>query len=157
MFLSSYTIIFFVKKLIFSNVYFTEYDIRMFLCFQLRKAPSITYVRNWQGMSSKMRTTVYRGKGCHASCVRTHLHYLFSYFWQHFYPIVSRFVYGNLTLSLLKKDVFVRNGYFSPSLYCHEISFFCETMLAKTLLILIKQNLKYNLYLSMIPYFVKIL
>ena len=50
------------------------------------------------------------GEGYHASCVRTHLHYLFSCFCL----MVSCFIGRNLTLSSFKKSVFVRNGYFSP-------------------------------------------
>ena len=49
------------------------------------------------------------GRGCHASFVRTHLHYLLSCFWLHFCLIVSCFICRNLTLPLFKKDVFVRN------------------------------------------------
>ena len=36
-------------------------------------------------------------------------------FWQYFGLTVSRFICRNLTLPLLKKDVFVRSGYFSPT------------------------------------------
>ena len=50
------------------------------------------------------------GGGYHASCVRTHLHYLFSCFCL----MVSCFICRNLTLPSFKKGVFVRNGYFSP-------------------------------------------
>ena len=49
------------------------------------------------------------GERYHASCVRTHLHYLFLYFCL----MVSCFIYRNLTLPLFKKGVFVRNCYFS--------------------------------------------
>ena len=68
---------------------------------------------NWwkMGRSPKMWTTLCRGRGCHASCVS----YLFSSFWQHFCLTVSCFVCRNLALSLFKKDMFVRNGYFSPT------------------------------------------
>ena len=50
------------------------------------------------------------GEGYHVSCVRTHLHYLFSCFCL----MVSRFICRNLTLPLFKKGVFVKNDYFSP-------------------------------------------
>ena len=83
--------------------------------FWLRKGPSIKYVRNCleDGLSSKMCKAAYRGRGCHALCVRTHLHYLLSCFWQHFYLIVFRFICRNLTLPFFKKDMFITNGYFS--------------------------------------------
>ena len=69
-----------------------------------------------------MRRAAYRVRGCHVLCVRTHLHFLFLYFWQHFCLIVSCFFGRNLALSLFKKDIFVREGYFN---FCrHEISFF---------------------------------
>ena len=41
-----------------------------------------------------------------------HLHKLFSCFWQHFCRILSCFICKNVTLPLLKKDVFVRNAIF---------------------------------------------
>ena len=50
------------------------------------------------------------GERYHASCIRTHLHYLFSCFCL----MVSCFICRNLTLPSLKKGVFVRNGCFSP-------------------------------------------
>ena len=50
---------------------------------------------------------------CHKSCVCRHLHHFLS-FWQLFF-IVSCFISRNLALPLFKKDVFVRNDYFSPS------------------------------------------
>ena len=52
----------------------------------------------------------YRGRGCHALCVRKHLN--FSFFCSIF-VLVSCFICRNLTLPSFKKDVFVRNGYFS--------------------------------------------
>ena len=113
------TIYFFVKKFMFLNNYIsvnTKFEC-LYMFFWLRNGPSIKYVRYWwgNGESSKMRTAVYRGSECHASCLRTHLHYLFSCFWQHFCLKVSCFIFKNLTLPLLKKDVFVRNSYFSPT------------------------------------------
>ena len=74
-----------------------------------------------------MRKAAYRGRECHASCVRTHLHYLFSCFWQHFCLIVSFFICRNLTLSLIKKKcVHQKQLFFSNnvSFCCHEIRFF---------------------------------
>ena len=65
--------------------------------------------------SSIKRTAAYRERECHVSYVRSHLHYFFSCFWQHFCLLLSCFTSRNLTLPLFKKDVFVRNGYFSPT------------------------------------------
>ena len=111
MFISSCTTIYF-----FECLYFSEYDIRMSLyVYWLKNGPSIEYVLVGDGGSSKMRTAAYRRKGCQASCVRTHLHYPFSCFWQDFCLIVSCFICRNLTLLFFKKDAFVRNGYFSPT------------------------------------------
>ena len=50
------------------------------------------------------------GYGYHASCVSTHLHYLFSCFCF----MLSCFVCRNLTFPSFKKGAFVRNCYFSP-------------------------------------------
>ena len=130
--------------------------------FWLRKGPSIKSVRNWKGglggVSSKMRKAAYRGRECHASCVRTHLHYLFSCFWQHFCLIVSCFICRNLTLSLIKKDVFIRTVIFSNKInFCRHQNYFCEAKSAKMLLILIKQYLRYTLDFYIMPYFKKTL
>ena len=92
--------------------------------------------------------------------VETVMLHPFLCFWHHFCLLMYCFICRNLiTLPLFKKDVFVRNGYFSPTSR-HEIVFFhlnnfCEPKLAKTLLILIKQNLRYTLYFNMTPYFEK--
>ena len=71
-----------------------------------------------------MRSAVFRGRVCHALCVRTHLHYLFSFFWQHFCLIVSSFSCWHLTLSLIKKCVgqkqlfyFIMIPYFGKTLH----------------------------------------
>ena len=73
----------------------------LYMLFWLRKEPSFKYVGNWNlvedGGSSKMRTTAYKERGCHGSYVRTHLHYLFSCFWQHFCLTVTCFICRNLT------------------------------------------------------------
>ena len=121
MFISSYNYyLFFRKKIIFLNVYiFSEYDIRISLyVFWLRMGSSIKYVRNWWGMGVIQNAYSFlqgEGRECHASCVRTHLDYLFSYFWQHFCLVVSCFICRNLALPLFKKDVFVRNGNCFPT------------------------------------------
>ena len=95
----------------------------------LRKGSSIKYVHNWRGDkggSDEMRTSAYRGRGCHGSCVRTHLHYAFSCFWQHFCLIVYDFICRNLTLPLFKNDVCQKRLFFSNEInFClYEISFF---------------------------------
>ena len=114
-------------------------------------------------ISSKMRTAACRMRECNATCVRAHLHYLFSCFWQHFCIIVSCFICRNVTLFFFQKRcVHQKRLFFSNEInFCRlEISFFylrvfCGAKLAKTLLILIKQNLRYTLYFRMISYFEK--
>ena len=72
---------------------FSEFDIRIsFYVFWLRNGPLIKHNSCGMGESSKMRTTAYRGRDCQASAVHTHLHHLFSYFWQHFCLLVSCFI-----------------------------------------------------------------
>ena len=92
MFISYYTIIyFFVNNFFFECLYFSEYDIRMFLfAFWLRNRPSIKYVRNQGNGGGHPKG----GERYHASCVRTHLHYLFSCFCH----MVSCFICSNLGL-----------------------------------------------------------
>ena len=67
MFILSYTTIyFFVRNFLFEFLYFSEYDIPMFLfVYWLRNRLSIKYLRNWgngEG-SSRMCTDAYRGGG----------------------------------------------------------------------------------------------
>ena len=115
MLISSYTAIyFFIKNFFFECLYFSEYDIRMFLFvfFWLRNRPSIKYICKWGNGGWRVIQNKYRcvqGEGYHVSCVRTHLHYLFSCFCL----MVSCFICRNLILPLFKRGVFVRNGYFS--------------------------------------------
>ena len=115
MFISSYTtitILFLAKNFFSSNVYISVNTIFecSYLSFSSEKDhPLSMYVtRGMKG--SKMGTGVYRGEGYHASCVRTHLHYLFLYFCL----MVSCFICRILTLSSLKKGAFVKNVYFAP-------------------------------------------
>ena len=87
--------------------------------FLVGKGLLIKYLRNWWvrrggGVIQNAYSCV-QGEGCHASSVRTHLHYLFSYFCQDFCLIMSCFIYRYSTLSLFKKDLFVRNCNFSPT------------------------------------------
>ena len=48
-------------------------------------------------------TAAYRRRVCHAQCVRTNLHYLFSCFRQHSCLIVPSFISRNLALTILRK------------------------------------------------------
>ena len=83
----------------------------MFLfVFWLRNRPSIKYVRGMEGGHPKCVQVRTGGKGYHASCVCTHLRYLFSCFCL----MVSCFICRHLALLSFKKCAFVRNGYFSP-------------------------------------------
>ena len=110
---------FFHKKIFFLNVYISVNTIfeYLFMFFRCKRSHQLsTYATGGvMGGSSRMRTAAYRGRRCHASCVCKHLHYLFSCFWQRFCFIVSCFFCRNWTLPSFKKDVFVRNGYFSPT------------------------------------------
>ena len=108
----------FVHKVIyfFECLYFSKYDIRMYLyVFWLRKVSSVKCVRNWWGdwggrpKCIKLRIGRERVPPHVFSCP------IFSCFWQHFCLILSCFICRNLTLPLIKKDVFIRNGYFSPT------------------------------------------
>ena len=56
-----------------------------------------------------------KGVGVSRSCARTHLYYLFSCFVIIFVLWCLAFICRNLTLLLLKKDVFVRSNSFSPT------------------------------------------
>ena len=115
MFILYYTIIyFFVKIFFYECLYFSEYDIRMFLfVFWLRNRPSFKYVRNKGngGGSFKMFTDKYMGRGIsRVMCMYAFLHYLFSCFCL----MVSCFICRNLNLPLFQKGALARNGYFSP-------------------------------------------
>ena len=148
MFISSYTsIYFFVKNFFFFfNVYISLNTI--FECYYLYFGweighPLSMYVtRGMEGDHPKCAQVRKWGDGYHASCIRKHLHYLFSCFCL----MVSCFICRNLTLPSFKKGVFLKNGYFSPtrliSVVMKEAFFtlncFSKPKLAKTLLILIK-------------------
>ena len=99
-----------------------------FICFLVGKGAIIKYVRNWwgDGGSSIMLTAAYRGRVCHASCVRTHLHYLFSCFCQQFCLIMSCFICTNLILAtfIQRRCIRQKRLFFSNEInFCrHEIS-----------------------------------
>ena len=138
----------------------------MFLfVFWLRKRPSIKYVRN-QGNGGGIIQNVY--KCLHGErCITLHV-YVRTYTRDSFFMFLSYgvfFICRNLTLPTLKKVMFVRSGCFFPmrsiSVAMKQVFFilncFCEPRLAKTVLILIKQNLRYTLNFSVTFYFKKIL
>ena len=113
MFISYCTIIYVFVKIFFECLYFSEYDIRMFLfVFWLKKRPSIKYVRNWGngGGSSKMFTEACRGGG--VSCFMCTYALTLSLFMFLSYGILLYFWKFNLTF--IQKSLFLRNGYFSP-------------------------------------------
>ena len=113
MFVLSYTIIyFFVKNFLFRMFIFQRIKYSNFLfVFWLRNRPSIKYVRNKGigGGSSKMCTGAYRGRGVS----RLMCKYALTLSPFMFLPYTVLFC-RNLTLASFKKDLFVRNGYFSP-------------------------------------------
>ena len=92
------------NKYFFECLCFNEYDVRMSL--QLLKDRG----------SSEMRTAPYRDRGYHASCMRTHLHYLFSWFGQHLCVLAAR--------GVCEKRLFFSN---KINFCCHEISFYYNT------------------------------
>ena len=76
------------------------------------------------GGSSKMSTAAYRGRGCHALCVHSHSHYLFSYF-----SLSHSFLFHLQKLNvnfIQKRCVCHKRLFFSDEInFClHEISFF---------------------------------
>ena len=136
----------------------------MFEClyvFCLRKGLSIKLACNcWgDGGSSKKPSSAHRGRGSHALCVPTHLHYHFLCFYQHF----VLFYLQKFNVTLIEKRCVCHEWLFCSNeinFFCHEIRFshlklFLVSWLAKTLLILIKQNIRYTLYFSMAPYLKK--
>ena len=98
MFISYYNIIyFFTKNFFFECLQFSEYDIRSsYLSFGWKiDHPLSTYVtRGIEGGHSKCLQMRTGGEGYNASCLRAHLHYLFSCFCL----MVSCFICRNLTL-----------------------------------------------------------
>ena len=66
--------------------------------------------RGMEGVHPKCLQMRTGGGEYHTSCVRTHLHHLFSCFCL----MVSCFICRNLNLPSFKEGVFVRNSYFSP-------------------------------------------
>ena len=123
----------------------------VFLYFSVEKGSSIKYVCNWWGDGGhpKWRTAAYRRR-CHASFVRTHLHYLFSAFWQYFCLMVSRFI--KIKFKKQSEWLFFSNeiNFCRHEISCFYLKLFLRTKLARTLLILIKWNLGYTLSFSMI-------
>ena len=143
MFISSYTINhIFVKNFMFSNVYISVNTIFECLYMFLVENGAINWWRDPKCVQLRRK-----GGGVmpHAY-VRTYTSTLttISSFWQQFCFIVSCFICRNLPL--FRKEVFVKNGYFSStrsiSIVMKQAFFtwncFCKPKPAKTLLILIK-------------------
>ena len=100
--------LFFRKEFFFFwSSYVSEYDIRN--VFLLRKEPSIKYIRNWWGMGDHPKCVQLRTgwRARQASCVRAHLHYLFSCSWQQFlsYTILFCFLFFCRNLTSIKKKM----------------------------------------------------
>ena len=102
---------FFFFFFFFECLYFGEYNILicLYMFFGWEREYQLSTYATGEGRSIQNACSYY------ASCVRTHLHYSFSCFWQHFCLIVICLICRNLTLPLFKKKMFVRNGYFSPT------------------------------------------
>ena len=66
--------------------------------------------RGIEGVHPKCLPMRTGGEGYQASCIRAHLHYLFSCFCL----MVNCFICRNLSLPSFKTGAFVRNGYISP-------------------------------------------
>ena len=166
------TIYFFVKKYFFFEfLYFSEYNIQMLLfVYWFRKRPSIKYVRNWENGGGHPKCVQVRtvGEGYHASCAGTYTHLLFSQSYDvltHALSCGVLFYLQKFNLIFIQKERFCQKLLFFSNeinFCCRKISFFTlscfsESKLVKTLLILIKQNLRFTLYFSVIPYFENIL
>ena len=131
MFISSYiAIYFFEKEFIFSNVYNSVnmiFECPYMFCGWERGHQLSTYATGG-GMGRAIQNAykcVQRGE-CHVSCIRTHLHYLVSCFWQHFFLTVSYFICRNLTYLYPEKSVCQKRLFFSRKInFCrHELSSF---------------------------------
>ena len=72
----------------------------VFTCFFVEKGAINSVHTQLAGDPKCVKLRTVGGRGCHASCVGTRLHYLFSCFWQHFCFIVSCFICRDLTLPL---------------------------------------------------------
>ena len=73
------------------------------------------YVRSWWEDGGIIQNTYncFQGKGVSRLMRKNALTLSLLMFWQHFLLMVSCFICRNLTLSLFKKGVFIRNGCFS--------------------------------------------
>ena len=118
MFISCYTTIYFFakKNYCFEYLYFSEYNIRIFLCvfFGWERGHQLSPYATGEGMGNHQNCVQLHtwGGGYYVLCIPKHSH-LFSCIWQHLFLIVSCFVCKNLTLPLFKQDVLVTNGFFS--------------------------------------------
>ena len=115
MFISSYTLhcyLIFLEKFIFSNVYISvNTTFECLYVFWLRKGHQFsTYATAGNGRVIQMRTATYKGRGCQVSCA---LSLSLSIFLAAFLSKSLLFFCRNLTSSLFKKDLLIRNGHFS--------------------------------------------
>ena len=134
MFISSYiTIYFFVKNAFsFECLYFSKYDIRMFLSFSCEIGhPLGMYItRGMEGSHPECVQVRTGGEGYHASCVRKHLHYLFSCFCL----MVSCFI-CSFNLTFIQKGCDRQKWLFFSNkinFCCNEISFFYFKLFFRT-------------------------
>ena len=115
MFVSYYTIICFLVKNFFSNVYISVNTIFECSCLSFGSEighPLSMYVtRGMERGHPKCLQMRKGGEGNHESSVHTKLYLLCTYLFLCFCLMVSCFTCRNLTS--LKKGVFIRNGYFS--------------------------------------------
>ena len=106
--------LFFRKEFFFSNIYISVNTIFecSYLSFGWKTGHllSMYVTRGMEGGHPKCAQVRKGGEVYHASCVRPHLHYLFSCFCL----MMSCFIWRDLTLPSFKNGVLVRNGYFSP-------------------------------------------
>ena len=102
-FISSNTTIYFFVKKFFSNVYTSVNTI--FECCYLFVGWEIGCVQWERGVSRLI---------CAYALTCTYLFHFLMMSWRTLCLMVSCFICRNLTLPSFKKDVFVRNGYFSP-------------------------------------------
>ena len=105
--------LFFSQRFFLECLYFSEHNIRLFLFVLGWEVghPLSTYA-TWEmkWVMQNLCRFLQGREGYHASSVRTRLYYLFSCFCF----MASCFICRSLTLPSFKKDVFVKNGYFSP-------------------------------------------
>ena len=128
----------------FERLYFSEYNIWMSLCFLVEKRASIKYLRNcWEWEGHPNAYSYVQGEGVSCLMCTYALSLSLSIFLAAFLSKSLLFFCRNLTSSLFKKDLLIRNGHFSLTRSVvmkkgfFTWSYFCEPKFAKMLLILI--------------------